>query len=137
MGGIKADRGDVAEGTDLLSLPRGAQGIAAVFYKPQVVFLAESSNRIQIEDVSQSVGDHHGLHPGRVRLFQLTYVNLIRGQRHIEKYRDQAVLDDGIDRCRKTRGNRDDFVAGFQLPITEPSANKGPRAPQDWRTSRN
>ena len=40
--GIKADRGEVAEGADHLAVVRCAQGVAAVFDQPEVVLLAKA-----------------------------------------------------------------------------------------------
>ncbi len=45
---------------------------------------------------------------------KLRHVDLVGRQRDIDEYRHQAILDDRIDGRGKTRGDRDDFVAGLR-----------------------
>ena len=62
---IKAGRTDITEGTCKFGLPiqgiLAAQGIAVVLDEPQVMSLAESPYRLDIERISQRMGQHDGL----------------------------------------------------------------------------
>ena len=117
--GVEADGGDVAEGADVLALPGGAERVAAVFDQPQVVLLAESRDRVEIEDVAEGVGDHDGLDPGTVGLLKERGVDLEAGDSDVEEDGHEAVLEDRVDRSREARGDGDDLIAGLELAVAK------------------
>jgi len=49
-----------------------------------------------------------------MRGLQLSHINLIGGQRHVQEDRDKPVLEDGVDGGGKACGDGDDLVAGLQ-----------------------
>ena len=109
--GIEAYGCDIAEGPDLAPLVGRSQRVAAVFYKPEVVLFAERRDRIEVEDVAQSVRDHDGLYLGTVGLLQTGDIDLIGWQRDVQKYRHEAILKDRINCCGESRGHCDHFIA--------------------------
>jgi hypothetical protein len=90
------------------------------------VLPAERRDRIQIEDVAQSVRDHHSLHLRAVGRFKLRSIDLIRWQRHIDEDGDQTVLKDWIDRRRKAGCNGKHLVARTKLSFAQ--LGRGKRA---------
>src|SRR5215472_17295185 len=122
---VEAYRCDIAKGSDMPAPPGRAKRVAAVFDEPDIVFLAKLGNSIQIENIPQGVSNHHCLNAGRVRHLELCDINLIPRYRHIQKYGDKIVLDDGVYRRRKSSGHGNHLVSRFQLPVTEA-----------WRTQR-
>src|SRR5205823_9484209 len=117
--GIKAYGCDVAKGSDLLTLVGRSQSVAAVFHEPEIVFPAERGDRIKVEDVAQSVRDHDGLYLGTVGLLQAGDVDFVRGQGHIQKYGNEAVLEDWIDCGGESCGHRDHFIARHQATVAK------------------
>jgi len=75
---------------------RLTQCIAAILNQPDVVFLGESRNSIQIKNIPQSVRDEDRLGLGGECGGQLTDVDFVCRQNHINEHRNQAVLEDWI-----------------------------------------
>lgn len=50
--GVKAQGGDVAKGAHHLAAVGAAQGIAAVFYQPQLVLFAQGGDYVEVERVA-------------------------------------------------------------------------------------
>ncbi len=117
--GVEAHRSDVAEGADLLALPRGPERVAGILDQPKVVLLAEGRDRFHVEDIAQGVGDHDGLGLFAARLFELGDVDLVAGQGDIDKDRDAAILQNRIHRRRKACPDGDYFIARLDLPVAQ------------------
>ncbi len=77
--------------------------------------LAEGGDGVEIEDVAEGVGDHDGAGAVAAGGFELGDVDLVGGQRDVDEDRDEAVLEDGVDRGREAGGDGDDLIAGLEL----------------------
>src|SRR5260221_1852378 len=67
MGGIEAERADVAEGPDDTPVVGGAEAVAEVFHEPEIVALAQIRDRGEVERVAERVGQHDRLGARRDR----------------------------------------------------------------------
>jgi hypothetical protein len=56
---VKADCRDISERADTPPSIRSTNGVTAVFNEPEIMFFAECGDRIEIERITQRVGDHH------------------------------------------------------------------------------
>ena len=90
--GVEAQRADVAEGAAQFAVVGGAQRIAAVLDEPEIVFLCQRGDGIQIVGVAQRVREHDGLGPGRDRGFDLGRVDVVAAELHIDEHRHGAEL---------------------------------------------
>src|SRR5208283_1288516 len=99
---IKTQSGDITEGADVPSLIGRTERIAAVFDQPEIMPAGKSSDCIEIKDVSQSMGDEHGLCPVASCCFKLAHVDLIFWNSNVHEYRVQAILKNRVPRCRET-----------------------------------
>src|SRR6185437_9928221 len=60
MGGIETHSGDVAKRANAAAFPRGTEGVTAVFDEPEIMFVGETADGIEVKNVAKRVGDHNG-----------------------------------------------------------------------------
>ncbi len=70
----------------------------------------EGTDRIEIKDVSEGMGDEHCPGAAASRPFKLTHINLISRNGNVYENWHQAILKNRIYRRRKTRGHGNDFI---------------------------
>lgn len=116
---IKRERADVAEGSDMLAVDSGAQRVAAVFDKPQIVTRAERLDRAHVEGIAERMGDHDRLRSRRDRRFHRRDVDIVSGNIDVDEDGNHAEQQDRIDRRRKAGGAGDDLVARLQRPVAQ------------------
>ena len=116
---IEAESGYISKGANPPSIEGGTQGIAAIFDQPEIVLTRKLGNRGNIERISQCVREDHGLGPRTQRFLQLGNIHIVGSQLDIYEDRHQAVLQNGIHCRRKSRCNRNDFIARFELSFPE------------------
>ncbi len=75
--------------------------------------------RAEIERIAERVRDHDSPRPRRQRGVQLHGIDVVRRHVHVEKHRDQPILNDRIDGRRKAGRDGDDFIAGPKLAVAE------------------
>ena len=133
---IKAQSGDIAECADVPSLIGRTERIAAVFDQPEIVLLREGTDGIEIEDVSQGMGDEHGPCPVAARRFKFAHINLIPGNSDVHKNWHQTILENRVHRRRKTCGYGNDLIAWPQLSIAEFWRSQGAQGDKIGRRAR-
>ena len=122
---VEAEGGDVAPGADHLAVVGGAQRVAAVFDKPQAVFVAERLDLGQVEGVAQGVGEHDRFGLGGDGRLNEVGVDVVGLHVNVDEHRDGAELHDRVDGGREARGNANDFVAFLDGTLTELGRSEG------------
>ena len=89
---VKAERSNIAKSADHLAAVGGAQCVAAVFYQPQLVFLAQGRDDIEVEGVACRVRQHDGFCLGANCGLDLAGINVLREAVHINKHGHRAKL---------------------------------------------
>ena len=81
--------------------------------------ITEVFDRLQIERIAERVRDHHCLRPRGECVFELRNIDVVLRNRHVDKHRHRAVLNDRRNSRRKSRRNRDHFVAALEPTFAE------------------
>jgi hypothetical protein len=117
--GVETQGGNVAKGADHLAAVGATQCVAAVFYQPQVVFLAQRGHHVQVEGVAQRVRQHDGLGLGADGGLDLVGVNVVREAVHINKHWYCTELQDGVDGGGESRGHANDFIPLLDCAVAQ------------------
>ena len=125
VGGIEADRANVAEGADQLAVIARAEGVAAVLDHIEIMLLRHPHDLAEVERIAEGVGQNDG--PGLVghRRLDPGRVDIVGRQVDIDEDGHKAVLDGGIDRRREAGRAGDDLVAGLQRPVPQHRRTQG------------
>ena len=102
-----------------------AKCIAVILHQPQIILIAECTDRSQVKRISKRMCNHNCLCLLTQRLFQLAYIQIILWNRQIQKNRNCTILQIWSNRGRKTCRNRDDFIPTLHTPLS-----------QKWRSQR-
>jgi len=134
MGGVEGKGGEVAEGSGQFSRGRrargrgdifAAEGVAIVLDEPEVVFFHKIHDGIEMEGNPHRVSHHDGLCLRTDSCGKSFGDGGIVAEVHIDKYRNQLVLENGIQRRGETAGGGNDFIAGLQAAIHELRRSQG------------
>ena len=117
--GIKAGGGEVAKGSNSTSFVERAYGIAAVLDYPEVVFGSQLHNRIDVKRIAEGMRQHDGFGAAGDSCFELRYIDVVSRKLNVDEDRDESVLKNRIDSCRKSGSYGDDFVSGGEFAIAE------------------
>ncbi len=104
--GVEADGRQIAERADLSALDRvdpTASQQSSISHRSCV--RANARDRGEIERIAQRVREDHGARARRKRGFELRDIDVVGGNGDVDEHRDQAVLDDRIDRGGKAGGD--------------------------------
>jgi hypothetical protein len=129
VGGIERERGQVAERADRAAVPARAQSVAAVLDQPQSVALAERRDGVEVERVSERVGDHHGPRAIAHRSLEPADIDVVLGQGDVHEHGHEPVLQDRVHRGGEAGGYRDHLVARTQPPVAQ--AGRGQRGERE------
>jgi hypothetical protein len=114
MRGVEAQGADMAEGADLAVAIGAAEGIAAIFHQPESVMIGKRSHFFDREGDSQRVGEHDGARLRANGGSDRGKRRVVAGRCGIDEDRYQAILQNGVDRCRETRRSGNDLIARLQ-----------------------
>ena len=97
--------------------------VTAVFNQPELVLTAKLSDHIHVERITQGMGDHDCLRLAGERLLQMVGID-VQATVDIQKHRDAAILDDGVDGRRKPTSDGYDLIPPLDSPIPQLRACK-------------
>src|SRR5262245_54885724 len=101
MGRVKTTSCPVAKGASELATVGRAQSVAVVLDEPQVVPPGHLEDCAEVERIAKRVREEDSPRARPDSFFQAAYVQVAARQRHVEKNRNAAVLEDRVDRRRK------------------------------------
>src|SRR4051794_7147406 len=116
---VKADRRQIAEGTNFSAAICRTHGVTTILNKPEIMPSYEIRYRVEVEGIAKRVCDYDGpcaLRPGP---FQLADVDVVGGNLNVHENGNKAILDYGIDGGGKTRRDGNHFIAWLELAIAE------------------
>ena len=93
--------------------------IAVILHQPQIILIAECTNRSQIKRVTQCMCDHNRLRLLAACRFQLRNINVVLWNCYIDKHRHRAILKNRRNCCRKSCGYGDDFITSLDTAFAK------------------
>ena len=128
---VEADGRQVAERPDRPALVSRPQRVAAVLDQPELVALCKGGHGIQVEWIAERVGHHDGRGALAQRILQPGDVDVVGGHCDVHEDRDQAILDDRVQRGRESGRDGDHLIAGLEgcpaAPLARPLVQLGRR----------
>ena len=124
VGGVEAERTEVAEGASVAAVVAAAEGVAVVFDQPEVVLVAEVAQRAQLEGDAHGVGHHDGLGLGADGGFDGLQGRDIGAELDIDEDGYGAELDGRVHGGRETGSDGDDFITFLDAPVAELGAGE-------------
>ena len=127
--GIEAGGADVADSTGESELSvvgvLGAEGIAVVLYEPEVVFITEILDLLDVEGVAEGVCDHDRLGLGGEGFLQHGGIDVVLGDGDIHEHGYCTILDARCDSGGESACDGDDLVAGEDPAVAQEGGGEG------------
>jgi hypothetical protein len=109
--GLEAERDEVAEGTDALAIPGGAEGLGRIFDHAQLVFVGDGVQAVHVDRQAGQVDRDDGAGARGDRRFQFVQVDVAGDRVDVGEHRGGADFDDDVGGGRPGNRGGDHFVA--------------------------